>query len=231
MKVIFSFYDYVPEILMFIPHRPDEYQVGMLQRLESAGEHVLLQSQIKTSYWTDALQHPTMSFQVRPNVFFSFYATVVCAIIAVMIGTWSFHFIIESRDNLWFQNFMNDPINISTLYVLLALNPDIIKKRLKCVQTFPHIFLIHTFGWKKTEYLLLLDFSTSGYVSYSVVQSTFPGRAIKRPVGYVTARNIVGCHCSAFCTCMFMSGTWGDRWSGSGAVSQIGWCSCTSSTC
>lgn len=136
-----------------------------------------------------------------------------------------------TRDNLWFQNFMNDPINISTLYVLLALNPDIIKNRLKCVQTFPHIFLIHTFGWKKTEYLLLLDFPTSGYVSYSVVQSTFPGRAIKRPVGYVTARNIVGCHSSAFCTCMFMSGTWGDRWSGSGAVSQIGWCSCTSSTC
>lgn len=51
---------------MYNPHRPDEHQVSMLQRLKSPGEHILLQSQIKTSYWIDALQHPAVSSQVRP---------------------------------------------------------------------------------------------------------------------------------------------------------------------
>lgn len=53
-------------LLIFNPHRPDEHQVSMLQRPESAGEHVLLQPQIKTSHRIDALQHPTVSCQVRP---------------------------------------------------------------------------------------------------------------------------------------------------------------------
>lgn len=52
--------------------RADEHKVGVLQRLESAGEHILLQPPIKTSDWTDALQQPTVSRQVRPfGVFYS----------------------------------------------------------------------------------------------------------------------------------------------------------------
>lgn len=53
--------------MMYNPYRPDEHQVSVLQRLESASEHILLQSQIKTSYWTDALQHPAVPCQVRPS--------------------------------------------------------------------------------------------------------------------------------------------------------------------
>ncbi len=52
-------------LVMYHPHRPDEHQVSVLQRLESASEYILLQSQIETGYWTDALQHSTMSCQVR----------------------------------------------------------------------------------------------------------------------------------------------------------------------
>lgn len=37
----------------------------MLQRLESSSEYILLQSPVETGHWTDALQHPTMSCQVR----------------------------------------------------------------------------------------------------------------------------------------------------------------------
>lgn len=55
-------------LLMYNPHRPDEHEVSVLQRLEGAGEYVLLQSPIKTRYWTDALQQPTMSCQVRPSL-------------------------------------------------------------------------------------------------------------------------------------------------------------------
>lgn len=54
-------------LLIYNPCRPDEHQVSVLQRFESAGEYILLQSQVKTSYWTNALQHPTMSRQVRPS--------------------------------------------------------------------------------------------------------------------------------------------------------------------
>lgn len=54
-----------PMLLLYNLYRTDEHQDSMLQRPEGAGEHILLQSQIKTSYWTDALQHPTMSCQVR----------------------------------------------------------------------------------------------------------------------------------------------------------------------
>lgn len=120
MQMISSFYDYLPELLISIPHRPDEYQVSMLQRLESAGEHVPLQPQIKTSYWTDALQHPTMSFQVRPNVLLCH-----CCVCYDSSNSWclnaiaiiSFHLRFTS-DNLWLQNFMNDPINICTLLLI-----------------------------------------------------------------------------------------------------------------
>lgn len=56
-------------LLIYTLCRPNEHQVSMLQRLESAGECVVLQSQIKTSHWIDALQHPTVSSQVRPSAF------------------------------------------------------------------------------------------------------------------------------------------------------------------
>lgn len=42
-------------LVKYYPYRPDEHQVSMLQRLEGAGEYILLQSQIKTGYWSDAL--------------------------------------------------------------------------------------------------------------------------------------------------------------------------------
>lgn len=45
-------------------NRTHEHQVSMLQRLESTSEHIILQSQIQTSYWSNALQHPAMSCQV-----------------------------------------------------------------------------------------------------------------------------------------------------------------------
>lgn len=63
---------YSPFILLCLiftqyhPCRPDEHQVSVLQGLESAGEYIVLQSQIQTGYWTDALQHTTMSCQVSP---------------------------------------------------------------------------------------------------------------------------------------------------------------------
>lgn len=64
-------------LVKYYPYRPDEHQVSMLQRLEGAGEYILLQSQIKTGYWSDALQHPTMSCQVRPSALL-FASVVVC---------------------------------------------------------------------------------------------------------------------------------------------------------
>lgn len=48
-------------------HRTHEHKVSVLQGPESAGEYVVLQSQIETSDGTDALQHPTMSCQVSPS--------------------------------------------------------------------------------------------------------------------------------------------------------------------
>lgn len=45
-------------------NRTHEHQVSMLQRLESASEHIILQSQIQTSYRSNALQHPAVSCQV-----------------------------------------------------------------------------------------------------------------------------------------------------------------------
>lgn len=53
---------------------------------------------------------------------------------------------------------MNDLINISALRFQLALNLDIIKNGILAEKTVPHIFLILVFGWKKTEYLALVDF-------------------------------------------------------------------------
>lgn len=53
--------------IMYNVYRTHEHKVSVLQGPESAGEYVVLQSQIETSDWTDALQHPTMSCQVRPS--------------------------------------------------------------------------------------------------------------------------------------------------------------------
>lgn len=67
------------------PCRPDEHQVSMLQGLESTGEHFLLQSQIETSYRTDALQHQTMSCQVRPYI--PFHLSPLCMlVITALVG-------------------------------------------------------------------------------------------------------------------------------------------------
>lgn len=53
---------------------------------------------------------------------------------------------------------MNDLINISALCFQLALSLDIIKNGISAEKTVPHIFLILTFGQKKTKYLALIDF-------------------------------------------------------------------------
>lgn len=72
------------KLLMYHPYRPDEHQVSVLQRLESASEYIPLQPQIKTSYWTDALQHPTMSCQVRPSVL-TYCMSILCLLVIVVM--------------------------------------------------------------------------------------------------------------------------------------------------
>lgn len=80
-------------------------------------------------------------------------------------------------DHLWLEN-IQSLSNLSSLCFELAFNLDIIMNGIWTVETFPHIFLLH-FGGEKAEYLVLLDFLTSEYVNYLIVQLACPERAIK----------------------------------------------------
>lgn len=64
------------------------------------------------------------------------------------------------------------------------------------LQTFPHIFLIRTFGWKN-RYLALLYFNQLKSNNFQSIIQLFNwchGRSFYSIVGYVTAKNIVGCN-------------------------------------